>query len=250
MELRQLSTDSDRQDFARSLVETRTIKGAGFSETKRSHLGEVHLAYGNLFALYDDQGPQPGEMLGGFALHDLGSFPQSYPKPDLCHLPPESVFECGELWARAAGGARLIRQAAWILVGCLRAQAVLVYPILKPWNLSLAYKDDFDRVGEPIEWPYARTLDGGSIWVQAMVSQGENIGRSIQAAGQFGFEVNPYLGCIRFNSPFGLGMKRSKCSRKESERRSATASEGMFSHMVRIVQRELAKRALMANPVF
>jgi hypothetical protein len=223
MELRQLSTESERRLFAHSLIETRMVKGAGFSETKRSHVGQVHLAYGSLFALYDELSPEPNEMLGGFALHDLGSFPQSYPKPDLCHLPPESVFECGELWARAAGGARLIRQAASILVGCLGAQAVLVYPIFKPWNLSLAYKDGFDRVGEPIEWPYARTLDGGKIWVQAMVSQGESLSRSIQEAGQFGFDVTEDVGRIRFNSPFRVCTKRLHREHDEPEPRERPA---------------------------
>jgi hypothetical protein len=224
MELRQLSTESERRLFAHSLIETRMVKGAGFSETKRSHVGQVHLAYGSLFALYDEKGPEPEVMLGGFALHDLGSFPQSYPKPDLCHLPPESVFECGELWAKAAGGARLIRQAAWILVGCLRAQAVLVYPIFKPWNLSLAYKDGFERAGEPIEWPYARTLDGGKIWVQAMVSQGESLSRSIQEAGQYGFQVSEDVGCIRFNSPFSVCTKRLHREPREPEQRDRPAT--------------------------
>jgi hypothetical protein len=54
-------------------------------------------------------------MIGGFAMHDLAMFSQShpargaccamparlspepYPKPDLTHLPPDKVFECGEL---------------------------------------------------------------------------------------------------------------------------------------------------------
>jgi hypothetical protein len=217
MELRQLTTDSERRVFAHSLIETRMVKGAGFAETKRSHVGDAHLAYGQLFGLYDENGSEPEVMLAGFALHDLGSFPQSYPKPDLCHLPPEAVFECGELWAKAAGAARLVRQAAWILVGRLEARAVLVYPIFKPWNLTLAYKDGFERVGEPIQWPYARTLDGGGIWVQAMVSEGENLGRSIQEAGQYGFEVMQDLSCIRFNSPFSVCTKRLQRNPKDSE---------------------------------
>ncbi|MGH7836530.1 MAG: hypothetical protein ACREQC_01750, partial [Candidatus Binataceae bacterium] len=154
MELRLLSSAEERRQFAHNLVETRLSKGAGFSETQRSHVGEVHLAFGRLYGLFDEHSAEADEMLAGFAAHDLGSFPQSYPRPDLMHLPPEAVVEVGELWARAAGSARLARQAAQILVGQLQVQAVLAYPILKPWNLSLAYKEDFECAGEPIEWPY------------------------------------------------------------------------------------------------
>jgi hypothetical protein len=216
MELRQLSTESERLLFAKSLKEIRMIKGAGFCETQRSHVGEVHLAFGRLYAFYDEQSPAPGEMLGGFVLHDLGSFSQSYPKPDLTHLPPESVFECGELWAKPAGAARLIRQAAWILLGQLEAKAVLIYPIFKPWNLTLAYKPAFECAGDPIIWPYARTVEGGNILVQAMVSEGEQFRQLIEDASRYGFEASKELDLIRFNSPFSVCTKRTEGKRRES----------------------------------
>jgi len=95
MELRLLSSPADRSAFARNLVETRLSKGAGFCETGRSLVGEAHLAFGRLYALFDDQGPEPDAMLSGFVLHDLATFPQSYPRPDLTHFPPETVIECG-----------------------------------------------------------------------------------------------------------------------------------------------------------
>ena len=215
MELRQVSTESERRRFANDLVQTRIVKGAGFSETKRSMVGEVHLAFGRLYALYDEQGPAPDEMLAGFVLHDLGTFPQSYPKPDLSRFTPDFTFECGELWAKAAGGARLVRQAAWILVGQLRAEAVLVYPIFKPWNLTIAYKGGFTSVGDPIEWPYARMLDGGKILVQAMVSEGENLGRAIFEAGQYGFEASADATQIRFNSPYHIYSKHFEPRKEE-----------------------------------
>jgi len=208
MELRELSTESDRLLFANNLKEIRMIKGAGFCETQRSHVGEVHLAFGRLYPLYAEQGPAVDEMLGGFVLHDLGSFSQSYPKPDLTHLPPESVFECGELWAKPAGAARLIRQAAWILLGQLTAKAALIYPIFKPWNLTLAYKHAFEPAGDPIIWPYARTVEGGSILVQAMVSEGEQFRQLIADASQYGFGASEELDLIRFNSPFRICTKR------------------------------------------
>lgn len=217
MELRLLSSPAERREFAHKLVETRISKGAGFSETRRSVVGEAHLAFGQLCALYDNNSAEPNKMIAGFVLHDLGTFPQSYPRPDLTGFPPEAVIECGEHWATAAGSARVVRQAAWILAGQLKSQAVLIYPIFKPWNLSRAYNDYFDRVGEPIEWPYARTLEGGKIYVQAMVSQGEKLACMIREAGQWGFEANDDRTRIVFNTPFSISS-RIRVSEESSRR--------------------------------
>ncbi len=211
MELRQLTTPSERQHFARRLTEVRMMKGAGFGETHRSVVGEVHLAYGKLYGLFDEN-LAGGEMLGGFAMHDLAMFSQSYPKPDLTHLPPESVFECGELWAVAAGAGRLIRHGGAIIANELGARALLVYPILKPWNLSQGYPG-FERVGEPIEWPYARTLDGGKILVQAMVGEQPAIQCALNEAGEYGFEVFDGGKRIHFRTPVGICTKRLDANR-------------------------------------
>jgi hypothetical protein len=206
MELRRLKTDLERRAFARRLSEVRAMRGAGFSETQRSVIGEVHVAFGNLYGLYDER--DPDEMIGGFAMHDLAMFSQSYPKPDLTHLPPEKVFECGELWAVAAGAGRLLRHAGAIVAGELDARALLVYPIFKPWNLSGGYKT-FIRAGEPIEWPYARTLDGGKIYVQPMVLEGAALAAGIAEAKRYGYEVLEGQRGLRFEAPFAISSKRT-----------------------------------------
>jgi len=206
MELRLLKTESERRAFARRLSEVRAMRGAGFGETQRSVIGEVHVAFGKLYGLYNERDPG-SEMIGGFAMHDLAMFSQSYPKPDLTHLPPEKVFECGELWAVAAGAGRLLRHAGAIIAGGLEARAMLVYPIFKPWNLSGSYKN-FVRAGEPIEWPYARTLDGGSIYVQAMVCEGEALAAGIAEAERYGYELLEGEKGLRFDAPFAISSKR------------------------------------------
>jgi hypothetical protein len=224
MELRLLSAEAEKRAFAHNLAQARMSRGAGFCETRRSLVGEVHLAFGRLYALFDDQGPNADEMLAGFAIHDLATFPQSYPKPDLSYLPPESVIECGELWAIAAGGARLARHAGWILAGILQAKALLVYPILKPWNLSYMYKG-FVRVGDPIEWPYIRTLEDEKMFVQAMVLEGEALSRTIAEACAFGYEALDGERRIRFTSPFPICNKHNGSStvRGQRSRRKAPA---------------------------
>jgi hypothetical protein len=221
MELRLLLSPEERRDFAQKLVETRLSKGAGFSETRRSLVGEVHLAFGRLYGLFEEPGSDLNHMLAGLALHDLGSFPQSYPRPDLTHLPPESVIEVGELWAKAAGSARLIRQAASILMGQLQAQAVLVYPLLKPWNLSMSYKNDFDCAGEPIQWPYIRTLEGAPMYVQPMVSQGEKLAEMVRAAGQWGFRSEVDHSAIVFESPYRICNRRPRTAQQGGQRAAA-----------------------------
>ena len=214
MELRLLTTETDRRMFARRLSEVRMMRGAGFSETRRSVIGEVHLAFGNLYGLFDERSATP-EMLGGFAMHDLAMFSQSYPKPDLTHLPPESVFEFGELWAVAAGAGGALRHGGGLLALELQAKALLVYPIFKPWNLTLAYKG-FVRSGEPIEWPYARTLDEGRIYVQAMVASQEVLEREVRALGDHRSELLDDGRRLRFETPFVVCAKRFELRRRDS----------------------------------
>ena len=214
MELRLLTTDAERSAFARNLTETRACKGAGFAETPRSLVGQVHLAFGELYALYDECASDPDTMLAGFAIHDLATFPQSHPKPDLTHLPPEAVYECGELWAKAAGGAQLARHAGFILASIRKAEALLVYPLFKPWNLSFVYKG-FQRVGEPVQWPYIRTLSGEKMFVQPMVLEGEGLRKVAGAARACGYEMLEGESRIRFNSPFPMSGKPLAARRQE-----------------------------------
>jgi len=203
MELRLLTTEAERRTFTRRLLEARETHGAGFRETEQSLVGEVHLTFGRLYALYDEHGPEPEQMLAGFVMHSLATFGQSYPKPDLSHLPPQQVFEIGELWAVVAGAARAVRHGCAILTGLLRAKAVLVYPILKPWNLTSAYKE-FSAVGEPIQWPYAETLDGGKILVQAMLLEGAALARRVHDAWSLGYRAVDDNQSVFFNNPFPM----------------------------------------------
>jgi hypothetical protein len=206
MELRMLTTEADRNRFAQLLREVRAMRGAGFAETPRSLTGEVHLKFGNLYGLFDEHN-SPSTMLGGFAMHDLGMFSQSFPRPDLTHLPPERVFECGELWASVAGAAPILRHAGFILAGHLQAEALLLYPIYKPWNLSSAYNRGFQRTGDPVEWPYARTLAGGKILVQPMVSEGQALAHLVGEARTYPSEVLDNGHRLRFSTPHTICAK-------------------------------------------
>ena len=126
MELRQLTAENERRIFAKCLEEARATRKSGFRECARSQLGRAHLALGNLYALYECEMDPPERMLAGFILHDLGTLPQSYPKPDVSHLPPHSVLEGGELWSLSPGAGRIARYVGAAVAGLLQAKAILL----------------------------------------------------------------------------------------------------------------------------
>src|SRR5215469_2987078 len=174
MELRLLDNEADRAAFERALTEARATKGSGFMEKQRSRLGRVHLAFADLYGIFDEESSTPDRMLAGFAMHSLDLFSQSYPKPDFTHLPPEEVFEVGELWALSLGMGAAARHGCYLMLGLMGATTLLIYPIVSPWDLTGAYPD-YRTVGTPIEWPFAETLDGQKIHVQAMVLDGDGL---------------------------------------------------------------------------
>lgn len=205
MQLLLLSTQAERRAFGERLAYARAAKGRGFSEAPESVLGDIHLNYGQVWGLFDETGPEPEEMLGGFIIHNLAMFPQSYARPDLTYLPPETVWECGELWALAPGAARLARHAGFILAGLRKAKAILVYVALKPRNTTRFYKT-FSAVGDAIPWHYVQSLDGTEHWAQAMVLEGLALEMTAQVATAVSFESFDGQ-CLKFRNPFPIAPR-------------------------------------------
>ncbi len=202
MELRLLTTEGERRIFAQRMVEARAKRGIGFCETKRSLLGRVHLAFAQLYGLFEHEGDRAERMISGFSQHDLASFPQTYPKPDVSHLPARSVIECGELWSFSKGAGLLARRGAAILAGLFQARAILVFPVIKPWDGTISYAEtNFVRACEPVDWPYGQTLEGGKIWVQPMVLEGDNLQKLIHRVFEMGFDARERCMIVRFDNP-------------------------------------------------
>ena len=174
MELRQINAASERQVFEERMTQARVVRNGGFTETRRSCIGKIHVQFGKMYALFQETGAPAEQMVGGFIAHDIASFAQSYRLPDFSKYPPESVFEVGEVWALAKGAGKMVLRAIPILLGLLQAQAAVGYAIVKPWDLTVFYKD-LVPTGDPIEWPYARTLDGEKIFCRAMVTEGDHL---------------------------------------------------------------------------
>jgi hypothetical protein len=199
MELRQLTTDIERQLFDKCLTEARATRGAGFKETARSRLGKAHLAFGYLYALFENESDPPQRMLAGFGLHDLATLPQSYPIPDMSHLPAHSVLEGTELWSLSRGVAPIAASAAAAVAGILQAKAILVYPICKPFDLSAPYARFNFRPCEPVRFPYGQTNDGDEIWVRPMVLEGERLDEYIRSGFDFLFRGGPDREGLQFS---------------------------------------------------
>ena len=188
MEMRQLTTDHERNIFAACLAKTRANRGVGFQENGSSGLGKAHIAFGNVYAIFENESDPPEQMVGGFIVHDLATLPQSYHKPDLSHLPPRSVLEGSELWSATPGLGRIAASAAAAVTGILQAKAILVYPMLKPVDLSAFYgRMDFAKACEPIKWPYMKTITGEDIWAQPMILEGEKLEDYVRSGFEFLF---------------------------------------------------------------
>ncbi len=147
MEMRLLESETERAAFEYGLTRARAIKGSGFGEKQRSRLGRVHMAFADLYGIFDETSDHPDRMLAGFATHSLDLFSQSYSKPDLTHLPPEEVFEVGELWALSLGAGVAARHGCAITLGLAGATTLLIYPIVSPWDLTVGYPD-YRAVGD------------------------------------------------------------------------------------------------------
>ncbi|HXW83620.1 MAG TPA: hypothetical protein VEJ86_04395 [Candidatus Binataceae bacterium] len=205
MELRRLIDSEHRRLFGQRMSEARAKHGVGFTETPRSQLGRIHLAFAELYALYENDDDPVERMMSGFAMHDLASMPQSYPKPDLTYLRADHVLECGELWSFSKGAGVLARRGCTIVAGLRQIEAILVYPISRPWDGTKSYGEThFTKPCEEMPFPYGQTLDGEAIWVQPMVLEGAPLQALTLKVFELGFETRDQHQVIRFPNPIAL----------------------------------------------
>jgi hypothetical protein len=233
MELRQLTTASERRIFGERMEEARAKRGARFRETRRSNVGKIHLEYGLAYGLFEHDDDPPEQMMSGFVMHDLASFPQSYPQPDLSHLPARSVIEGGELWSFAKGAGLLAQRGAIILLGLMQVQAFLVYPTAKPWDQTTPYVNfNFVKAGDPIVWPYCETTDGGKVWVQPMVLEGEPLAKMLHRVFSVSFAISDSMQRVRFDNPFQVEPTLSRPAIPIGQRLAAVESTAPHGHEV------------------
>src|SRR5205823_9580014 len=139
---------AERNTYRAGMMEARAARGGKFRETARSRVSEIQLTFARLYGVFDDA--DPNRLLGGFSIHCLNEFSQSFPIPNLSHLPPSGIYEAGQLWASSHESAQALRKASMVLLGVLQAQALLIYPLVIPRDVSTLYRV-FKRVGPPFE---------------------------------------------------------------------------------------------------
>ena len=211
MEMRLLENEAERAAFERGLTQARARRGSGFGEKRRSRLG----AYIWRLRISTEFLTKPATSRTGYwrASPRRSLRPEDYPKPDLTHLPPEEVFEVGELWALSLGAGS--RRAPWLrrALGLAGATTLLIYRIVSPWDLTKGYPD-YRPVDAPIAWPFAETLDGRKVLVQAMVLDGDNLQRQISAAMTTPYrpQCQPWL---RSENPLTAALLERRMNRLE-----------------------------------
>lgn len=216
MELRQLTTSNERKSFGEFLVKARNTRGVGFHDTTRSRIGDSYLLFGNVYGIFENENDPLERMVGGFIVHDLATLPQSYPKPDVSHLPPRSVIECGELWSLSKGIARFAAIATAVLAGAEQTKAIIVYPIVKPIDRAAVYAQmNFVSACEPVKFPYGETTDGGEVWVQPMILQGEKLEEYIRSGFEFLFKNREGRQVLRFDRPTPASTREIQVPRPE-----------------------------------
>jgi hypothetical protein len=253
MELRLLTTVSERKAFEEGLTQARALKGHGFREKSSSRLGRVHLAFSDLYGVYDESGLEPERMLGGFAMHNLAQFGPSCMRPDLSHLPAETVYEIGELWSVVKGNGLSLRSARALLtarVGCVLipgfkgARAIFIYAITRRWDMTSLYPE-FEALGPPILAPYMETLDGGEVYVQPLVLQGRALLEVLSQRWAWRFEANEDCSWARVENPFAVVHVEMRPSTGYSDVRPSVRGLEL-NHLERPLARSL-DRAGLAN---
>ncbi len=202
MEMRQLNTAREREIFAQRLDEARTKNGASFRDVQRTRThNRLRLQSSNVYALFEVQSAPAARMVAGAALHDLEQFPQSCHQPDLSHLPPGSVLECGDHWSLSRGAGMHSWRGIAVQLLHREPSAVLVYLAAGPSNHCGFYSAmGFVKAGEIVEHPYLEGPDDGKLWVQPMLLAGEVLARMIASVRTQSVDVLDNYRIIRFDN--------------------------------------------------
>ena len=190
MELRQVVGKRDREIFGERLAATRANRASKFRDKAGAKLTEIHLQYGDLYALVGDGCPVE-DMKAGFIVHSLAVFPQSAPKPDLSHMSPNEVLEGSEFFSLEPGYGRMSLILSGAIIGLMQARALLIYAITEPADIvSFVAPSGFKAAGEAFRWPYAETLDGKDVWVRPMLLEGAALTQYVRAGFEMAFSVS------------------------------------------------------------
>lgn len=226
MEMRLLTTEGERDVFARRLADARAQHGATFRDVGRTRAGNIHrLAAAEIFALFETQYDPPERMIAGVVLHDLETFPQSCHLPDLSHYPPRSVLECSDHWSLSRGAGTLAWRGIAVQVVRRDPRAVLVYLAVGRSDHAGFYSAmGFRDAGTSVEYPYLEGPDNGRLWVQPMVLEGEALARLTANVHRLKIETADNYKTVRFCGADRLRPVQHRYQLGNNEVAAATAS--------------------------
>ena len=200
MEMRLLTTEGERDVFARRLADARAQHAATFRDAGRTREGNMRrLAAADTYALFETQYDPPERMIAGVVLHDLQTFPQSCHLPDLSHYAACSVLECSDHWSLSRGAGMHVWRGIAVHVVRRDPRAVLVYLAVGRSDHAGFYSAmGFRDAGAAVEYPYLEGPDNGRLWVQPMVLEGEALARLTANVHRLKIETADNYKTIRF----------------------------------------------------
>jgi len=226
MEMRLLTTEQEIQVFSNSVARARSQCGCSYRSVSRGCVdNEARLRAATLIGLFEHAEDPPEEMLAGMSIHDLQTFPQSCPEPDLSGFLPGSTFECGDHWSLTRGAGMQIWRAAAIYVARRKPAAVLAYLAVKPAAHGGFYAAmGFRPLGRIQPYVYLETPEGNPL-VQGMVLDGEALQRLVEAASRLRVDSCRGSDITRFSNSGRLrqavATEREKCLPSEIILRAA-----------------------------
>lgn len=171
MKIKRILTEKDKDIFKKNMDLSRSQrKGGGFHETDTSRLGDIHLKYGELWALFDSS----EKMIAGAVLHDLATLPPSFFKPDLSQYTPSKVVEGSELWSLSPNAGLLFQKGMMILLKRRNIECFYCYVPMTPFDLRPFYAD-LEPLSEPFIWPWVVTNEGEYTWCQPLGLKDESL---------------------------------------------------------------------------
>lgn len=246
MILLELTSDVHKSQFADLLQEARKKKGSRFREHCKARISQIQLMFGRLYGLFDEKDNSYEQMLAGFCLHALDEFGESFAVPELTFelkkYAPHTIFEAGQLWSTDLESTLALRTGCSIVLSILHAQALLIYPVIIPRDSSLFYPN-FRRIGSPFSVPFAQTLRGENIWLQAMLLDGIELIREFEVVAKAGFETQEMHSIIRFNLDASVKIRRHLSDPRQTRKKSDNAGESIFS------TKSNSSLAIVKNPI-
>jgi hypothetical protein len=188
MELRLLTTESERSIFLSRLNKARTKHGSSFQENSQSQSSNrQRLDCSRLYGLFQNETAPANAMIAGIAMHDLQSFPQSCSEPDLSHLPVDRVVECSDHWSLSNGAGMLVWAGLAVPMRLLGVQAVLAY--LAAGEGACAHAGFYELMGfvgagPVVLHPFVEDARGQKLPVQPVILQGDAFNNAMKALSQ------------------------------------------------------------------